>query len=116
MLNPGDEVILPAPYWVSYIEMIRMCGAVPVVIESTHKEDFKITAEKLRAAITDKTKLMILNNPSNPTGMIYSREELQALADVCVEKSPCILFLMRFIIVWFMIIAHIPVLLHSAKR
>ena len=87
LLNPGDEVILPAPYWVSYIEMIRMCGAVPVVIESTHKEDFKITAEKLRAAITDKTKLMILNNPSNPTGMIYSREELQALADVCVEND-----------------------------
>ena len=87
LLNPGDEVILPAPYWVSYIEMIRMCGAVPVVIESTHEDDFKITPEKLEAAITDKTKLMILNNPSNPTGMIYGREELKALADICVAHD-----------------------------
>ncbi len=87
LLNPGDEVILPAPYWVSYIEMIRMCGAVPVVIESTHKDHFKISAEKLRASITDKTKLLILNNPSNPTGMIYNKDELQALAQVCVEKD-----------------------------
>ena len=87
LLNPGDEVILPAPYWVSYIEMIRMCGAVPVVIESTHAEDFKITPEKLEAAITRKTKLVILNNPSNPTGMIYDRDELQALADVCVAHD-----------------------------
>lgn len=87
LLNPGDEVILPAPYWVSYAEMIRMCGAIPVVIESTHEDDFKITAEKLRAAITDKTKALILNNPSNPTGMIYDRTELQALADVCVAED-----------------------------
>lgn len=87
LLNPGDEVILPAPYWVSYIEMIRMSGAVPVVIESTHEDDFKITPEKLEAAITDKTKLMILNNPSNPTGMIYGREELKALADICVAHD-----------------------------
>ena len=87
LLNPGDEVILPAPYWVSYIEMIRMCGAVPVVIEATHEDDFKITPEKLEAAITDKTKLMILNNPSNPTGMIYGREELKALADICVAHD-----------------------------
>lgn len=87
LLNPGDEVILPAPYWVSYIEMIRMCGAVPVVIEATHEDDFKITPEKLEAAITDNTKLMILNNPSNPTGMIYGREELKALADICVAHD-----------------------------
>ena len=87
LLNPGDEVILPAPYWVSYAEMIRMCGAVPVVIESTHEEDFKITPEKLQAAITEKTKLMVLNNPSNPTGMIYSREELEALAGVCIAND-----------------------------
>lgn len=87
LLNPGDEVILPAPYWVSYAEMIRMCGAIPVVVSSTHEEDFKITAEKLRAAVTDKTKALILNNPSNPTGMIYNREELQALADVCLEQD-----------------------------
>lgn len=87
LLNPGDEVILPAPYWVSYIEMIRMCGAVPVVIEATHEDDFKITPEKLEAAITEKTKLMILNNPSNPTGMIYGRDELKVLADICVAHD-----------------------------
>ncbi len=87
LLNPGDEVILPAPYWVSYIELIRMCGGVPVVIESTHEDDFKITPEKLKRAITAKTKLMILNNPSNPTGMIYGRDELKALADICVEHD-----------------------------
>lgn len=87
LLNPGDEVILPAPYWVSYAEMIRMCGAIPVIIETTHEENFKITADKLRAAITEKTKALILNNPSNPTGMIYNREELKALCDVCVEKD-----------------------------
>ncbi len=87
LLNPGDEVILPAPYWVSYVEMIRMCGAVPVVIETTHEDHFKITPEKLEAAITDKTKLMILNNPSNPTGMIYGQDELKALADICVAHD-----------------------------
>ena len=87
LLNPGDEVILPAPYWVSYIEMIRMGGGVPVVIETTHEDDFKITPEKLEAAITDKTKAFIINTPSNPTGMIYSKEELKALADVCVAHD-----------------------------
>ena len=87
LLNPGDEVILPAPYWVSYIEMIRMARGVPVVIPATHEEHFKITPEKLRAAVTEKTKAIILNNPSNPTGMIYSKEELKALADVCIEKD-----------------------------
>ena len=87
LVNPGDEVILPAPYWVSYIELIRMAGGVPVVVEATEQEHFKITAEKLAAAITPKTKCMILNNPSNPTGMMYSRQELEALARVCVEKD-----------------------------
>lgn len=87
LLNPGDEVILPAPFWVSYIELIRMAGGVPVVVEATEAEQFKISAEKLAAAITPKTKCMILNNPSNPTGMMYSREELEAIAKVCVEKD-----------------------------
>ena len=87
LVNPGDEVILPAPYWVSYIELIRMVGAVPVVVDASEAEQFKITPEKLAAAITPKTKCMILNNPSNPTGMMYSREELQALANICVEKD-----------------------------
>ena len=87
LLNPGDEVILPAPYWVSYIELIRMAGGVPVVVDASEAEQFKLTADKLAAAITPKTKCMILNNPSNPTGMMYGREELEAIARVCVEKD-----------------------------
>lgn len=87
LVNPGDEVILPAPYWVSYIELIRMVGGVPVVVEATEAEHFKITPEKLSAAITPKTKCMILNNPSNPTGMMYSRKDLEEIAKVCVEKD-----------------------------
>ena len=87
LVDPGDEVILPAPYWVSYIELIRMVGGVPVVVTATEAEHFKITPEKLAAAITPKTKCMILNNPSNPTGMMYSRSELEAIAKVCVEND-----------------------------
>ena len=87
LVNPGDEVILPAPYWVSYIELIRMVGGVPVVIDTTEAEQFKITPEKLSAAITPKTKCMILNNPCNPTGMMYSRKELEAIAKVCVDND-----------------------------
>lgn len=87
LVNPGDEVILPAPYWVSYTEMVRMMGGVPVVVTAQESAGFKITAQQLRDAVTDKTKAIILNNPSNPTGMVYSREELQALTDVCVEKD-----------------------------
>ena len=87
LVDPGDEVILPAPYWVSYIELIRMVGGVPVVVEASEAEHFKITPEKLAAAITPKTKCMILNNPSNPTGMMYSRSELEAIAKVCVEND-----------------------------
>ena len=87
MVNPGDEVILPAPYWVSYIELIRMVGGVPVVVTATEEEHFKLSAEKLEAAITPKTKAMILNNPSNPTGMVYSREELEAIAAVCLKHD-----------------------------
>ena len=87
LVDPGDEVILPAPYWVSYIELIRMVGGVPVVVEASEAEHFKITPEKLAAAITPKTKCMILNNPSNPTGMMNSRSELEAIAKVCVEND-----------------------------
>lgn len=87
LVNPGDEVILPAPYWVSYLELIQMVGAAPVVVNASEAEHFKLTAEKLAAAITPKTKCIILNNPSNPTGMMYSREELEAIAKVCVEKD-----------------------------
>ncbi len=87
LIDPGDEVILPAPYWVSYLEMIKMVGAQPVVVTATEAANFKMTAEQLEAAITDKTKCMILNNPSNPTGMVYSREELEAIAAVCVKHG-----------------------------
>ena len=87
IVNPGDEVILPAPYWVSYYELIKMVGGVPVVVTATEAEHFKLTAAKLEGAITDKTKAIILNNPSNPTGMMYSREELEALAAVCTEAD-----------------------------
>lgn len=87
LLNPGDEVILPAPFWVSYYELIKMAGGIPVIVTATEEEDFKITAEKLAAAVTPKTKAMILNNPSNPTGMMYTKQELEAIADICVENE-----------------------------
>ncbi len=89
--NPGDEIIIPAPFWVSYYEMVRMTGGTPVIVEAGEEQGFKITAQQLEAAITDKTKCLMLNNPSNPTGMIYSADELRALADVCVKHDLYIL-------------------------
>lgn len=87
ILDAGDEVIVPAPYWVSYTEQINMLGGVPVIVNATEKQNFKITPEQLEAAITEKTKAIVLNNPSNPTGMIYTAEELKALGDVCVRHD-----------------------------
>lgn len=87
LINPGDEVILPAPFWVSYLELIKMTGGTPIVISVEEAANFKLTPEQLQAAITPKTKAIMLNNPSNPTGMMYSREELQALADVCIKND-----------------------------
>lgn len=87
LLNPGDEVILPAPFWVSYIEMIRLAGGTPVVVETTEEESLKLTPEKFEAAISDKTKCIILNNPSNPTGMLYTEQELRALAAVAIKHD-----------------------------
>lgn len=87
LVNPGDEIILPAPFWVSYLELIKMVGGEPVVVTTEEEAQFKLTPAQLRASITPKTKAIILNNPSNPTGMMYSREELQALADVCIEHD-----------------------------
>ncbi len=87
VINPGDEVILPAPYWVSYYELIKMVGAVPVVIETNADDCFKMNEQQLRRAITPKTKALILNNPSNPTGMIYEEAALRKLANVCVEAD-----------------------------
>ena len=85
LLNPGDEAIVPAPYWVSYYEMVKMAGGVPVIISAEEYQNFKITPEQLEAAITEKTKVLILNNPSNPTGMLYSREELEKIAAICLR-------------------------------
>lgn len=85
--NPGDEVIVPVPYWVSYPELVKMADAVPVLVECREEEGFKYNRENLLSAITSKTKAIILNSPNNPTGTIYSREELQIIADIAVEKD-----------------------------
>ncbi|KEO83438.1 pyridoxal phosphate-dependent aminotransferase [Tumebacillus flagellatus] len=82
LCNPGDEVILPAPYWVSYPEMIRLAEGVPVILPTDESTGFKITPAQLEAAVTAKTKVLLLNSPSNPTGAVYTPEELQALAEV----------------------------------
>jgi len=85
MLDPGDEVIIPAPYWVSYPDMVLLAEGVPVTVTTTAEGDFKLTAAQLEAAITDKTRLLILNSPSNPTGMAYSAADLKALGDVLAK-------------------------------
>lgn len=87
ILNPGDEVIIPAPYWLSYPEMVKLSDGVPVVITGTKENGYKVTAKQVEDAITDKTKALVLNTPSNPTGMIYTEEELRAIADVVVKKD-----------------------------
>ncbi|WP_202902688.1 pyridoxal phosphate-dependent aminotransferase [Vogesella sp. EB] len=84
-LNEGDEVIVPAPYWVSYPEIVQLCGARPVVVPCGHDSGFKLTAATLAAAITPQTRWLILNSPSNPTGAVYGRDELQALAQVLLD-------------------------------
>lgn len=86
-INPGDEVVIPAPYWVSYIEIVKMVEGVPVVVNAGIETDFKITADQLEAAITPKTKMLIFSTPCNPTGSVYGYEELQALAGV-IAKYP----------------------------
>jgi aspartate aminotransferase len=87
LVDPGDEVIIPTPYWVSYPEQVKLAGGVPVHIEGTSSANFKVTADQISKAITSKTKALIINSPGNPTGMIYSREELQQIADVCIEHN-----------------------------
>jgi aspartate aminotransferase len=87
LVNPGDEVIIPAPYWVSYPEMVKIAGGKPVIVPTTAETGYKITPAQLRSAITEKTKLFVLNSPSNPTGMVYSLSELEALATIIVEKD-----------------------------
>lgn len=87
ILNPGDEVIIPAPFWLSYPEIVRLADGVPVIIRCGKEQGYKMTAEQLAAACTENTKAVVLNTPNNPTGMIYTREELEALAKVIVEKD-----------------------------
>lgn len=87
----GDEVVIPAPYWLSYPEMVKLAGATPVILPTTDRTEFKVTPEQLRAAITPRTRLFILNSPSNPTGSVYSPDEIKALGDVCVERGVLIM-------------------------
>lgn len=91
LVNPGDEVVIPAPYWVSYPDQVQLCGGIPVFIHTTDETEFKITPAQLRNAITSRTKLVILNSPSNPTGSVYTSAELKAIADVLVEKQVLVL-------------------------
>ncbi len=85
LLNPGDEVLLPAPYWVSYSDISKIAGGVPVEIKTSIDRDFKVTPQALEKAITPKTKMMIYSSPCNPSGSVYSKQELRALADVLVK-------------------------------
>ncbi len=90
--NPMDEVIIPTPYWVSYPEMVAVADAVPVYINTTEENNFKFTAKQFEEAITDKTRALVLNSPSNPTGMVYSREELLAIAEIAVKNNIYVVF------------------------
>jgi aspartate aminotransferase len=90
LLNPGDEVIIPAPYWVSYPDMVLLAGAVPVIIDAPQSQKFKITPAQLEAALTPKTRLFVINSPSNPTGMAYGADELKALGEV-LRKHPSVI-------------------------
>ena len=87
----GDEVIIPAPYWLSYPEMVKLAGATPVILPTSDRTEFKVTPEQLRAAITPQTRLFVLNSPSNPTGSVYTPDEIKALGDICVEKGVLIM-------------------------
>ena len=87
----GDEVIIPSPYWLSYPEMVKLAGAKPVIVQTTDKTEFKLTPDALRQAITPRTRLLILNSPSNPTGSVYTPQEVKALGDICVERGVLIM-------------------------
>jgi aspartate aminotransferase len=87
LLNPGDEVIIPAPYWLSYPEMVKLAAGVPVILETNAASNYKVTPDQLRQAITPRTRLFILNSPSNPTGVVYTPAEIRAIAQVIVEKD-----------------------------
>ena len=86
-VQPGDEVIIPAPYWLSYPEMVKLAEGTPVIVDTAAENDYKITPEQLKQAITPQTKLFVLNSPSNPTGTVYSPDEIRALAEIIVERD-----------------------------
>jgi aspartate aminotransferase len=90
VINPGDEVIIPAPYWVSYAEIVKVAGGIPVVVPTSIEADFKFTAAQFQAAITPKSKMMMFSSPCNPTGTVYTKEELRALADV-LKANPSLI-------------------------
>jgi aspartate aminotransferase len=87
LIDPGDEVIIPAPYWLSYPEMVKLAEGTPVIVDTSRENNYKITPQQLEQAITPKTKLFVLNSPSNPTGMVYTPAEIRALAKVIVERD-----------------------------
>ena len=87
----GDEVIIPSPYWLSYPEMVKLAGARPVIVQTTDKTEFKLTPEALRQAITPRTRLLVFNSPSNPTGSVYTPQEVKAIGDICVERGVLIM-------------------------
>ncbi len=91
VLNPGDEVIIPAPYWVSYPDMVRLAGGVPVFVTASAEDNFKVTADQVKAAITPKTRLFILNSPNNPTGAVYTADEIDAIVRVALDAGLMIL-------------------------
>ncbi|MFV0415643.1 MAG: pyridoxal phosphate-dependent aminotransferase [Chthoniobacterales bacterium] len=91
VVDPGDEVIIPAPYWLSYPEMVRLAGGIPVIVPTTQENNWKLTAEEFENAMSPKTKMIIINTPGNPTGSVYTREELKAIADVASEEDITIL-------------------------
>lgn len=91
LVQEGDEVLLPAPYWVSYLEQIKLAGGLPVIIQTKADNGFKLTTEGLLSALTPRTKLIVLNSPSNPTGAVYSREELEALGEILASKGVAII-------------------------
>jgi len=87
LLNPGDQVIIPAPFWVSYSEMVKLNDGVPVIVQTQQKNNFKLTRQELLGALTEKTKAILINSPNNPTGQVYTKEELEAVADVAVNHN-----------------------------
>ncbi|HLS06935.1 MAG TPA: pyridoxal phosphate-dependent aminotransferase [Bacillota bacterium] len=87
ILEQGDEVIIPTPFWVSYTEQVKLSDGVPVLVQTEEKNDFKLTAKQLEEAITERTKAIVINSPSNPTGMMYTKEELKAIGEVCLKHN-----------------------------